>query len=190
MSVEVIIIKPCSKCGELKPLSDFSQDRRRQDGRRSACKLCAARYYQENKDEIAARLLRYRQENKDKIAAKDARRRARKNGLPNDWTAKDEQYAFDYFEGLCAVCGKPLNGFWHTGAMDHWIPITADVEDNPGTVPWNMVPLCHGIDGCNNSKNAKMPEEWLIEQYGKRKAGQIIKRIEAFFDTVRQVETV
>lgn len=33
--------KRCSKCGEVKPLEEFSRDSRRRDGRRSACKMCA-----------------------------------------------------------------------------------------------------------------------------------------------------
>ena len=145
------------------------------------------RYRQENKERYADYCARYYKENKDKIVAKVARYRARKAALPADWTAEDEQYAFDYFEGLCAVCGKPLNGFWHTGAMDHWIPLNADVENNPGTVPWNMVPLCHGEGGCNNIKKDKMPDVWLIEQYGKRKAKKIMKRIETFFEMARNI---
>jgi hypothetical protein len=51
-----------------------------------------------------------------------------------------------------------------------------------------MVPLCHGIDGCNNTKGAKPPDEWLIERYGKRKAAAILRRIAAFFEWVESVQ--
>lgn len=56
----------------------------------------------------------------------------------------------------------------------------------PGTIPGNMVPLCHGMFGCNNSKADKDPEIWLIKRYGKRKATIILKRINVYFDIVRE----
>ena len=107
-------------------------------------------------------------------------------GLPDNWTLQDEQYVLAYFEGCCAVCGNSLNGLWHTVSMDHWIPVMAD--NCPGTIPANMIPLCFGENGCNNTKSAKKPDVWLIERYGKRKANKIMKRIDAFFQTVRQTE--
>jgi hypothetical protein len=51
-----------------------------------------------------------------------------------------------------------------------------------------MIPLCHGERGCNNLKNARMPAEWLIERFGKRKAKAILDRIEVFFQVVRDKE--
>lgn len=110
------------------------------------------------------------------------RRFARKRSLPGMFTAADWQFALDYFDGCCAVCGRPP-GLWHTLAADHWIPLTA--SECPGTVAWNIVPLCHGEGGCNNFKYVKMPADWLVERFGKRKGRAILKRIEAYLDSRR-----
>lgn len=51
-----IITKKCTKCGEVKALSDFFVDKRRKGGKRSACKRCSAvssrNYYSSNKDSV------------------------------------------------------------------------------------------------------------------------------------------
>lgn len=110
-----------------------------------------------------------------------ARRKARQFGLPIAFTSRDWRHALNYFQGRCAVCGRPP-GFWHTLAMDHWIPISS--PDCPGTMAINIIPLCHGIGGCNNSKHDKPPEQWLIQNFGERKAKKILKRIHDYFDSL------
>jgi hypothetical protein len=149
-------------------------------------------YYQDNREQIAERMRQYRQENRDIFRANYARRRARKNELPDDFTAEDIQHAVDYFNGCCAVCGRPLRDLFgtHTMAMDHWIPLSYDGDDNPGTVPGNMVPLCHGEDGCNNKKNGTLPGDWLRQVYSDHEAQKIEQRIQEFFLTARTPPTV
>lgn len=105
---------------------------------------------------------------------------ARKRQLADCFTAEDWQIALDYFGGCCAACGRP-SGLWHTMAADHWIPLS---KGGP-TTPENIVPLCHGAGGCNNSKGDKPPAEWLIEKFGTRKGRAILKRIEAFLESRR-----
>ena len=46
--------KPCTKCGETKPLDDFHRDKTRAGGRKSDCKECVREYER-----------RYREENRD-----------------------------------------------------------------------------------------------------------------------------
>lgn len=128
---------------------------------------------------------KYRKRHPDKVRIREQNRRARQNALPAGLTSDEWNFALEYFEHQCAVCGRPA-GFWHTLAQDHWIPITSDRKDNPGTVASNVIPLCHGFDGCNNSKHNHDPHEWLVSVYGKRKANQINKRIEAYFIIVRE----
>lgn len=106
------------------------------------------------------------------------RRLARKRALPDAFTHVDWQTALTHFGGSCAVCDRPP-GLWHTLAMDHWIPLTD--PNCPGTVPTNIVPLCHGTDGCNNSKHSREPKDWLISKFGPAKAARILARIEAYF---------
>lgn len=108
-------------------------------------------------------------------------RRARKLGLPTTFTANEWRACLEYWHHTCAVCGRPA-GFWHTLAIEHWIPLSSTQENNPGNVRSNIVPLCHGVNGCNNSKGTHDPADWLTRKFGKRKANQILKRIKAYFD--------
>lgn len=140
------------------------------------------RYRTENAEKLRARAARYRQNNPDKVKAIKHRRRAREHGLPASFTSQDWITALEHFEHRCAVCGRPV-GLWHSLAADHWIPISS--PSCPGTIPTNIVPLCQGNGGCNNSKGASDPQEWLVGKYGKRKAKAILARIETYFAQVR-----
>lgn len=78
--------KPCTGCGEVKPLDDYHRHRTKPDGHVSRCKTCVAesdrryreanrdkklerarRYYEENRDKELERARRYREENSDKV---------------------------------------------------------------------------------------------------------------------------
>lgn len=113
---------------------------------------------------------------------KQARRRARKMSLPCDFTSEQWFRSLDYFEHKCAVCGRPA-GLWHVLGQDHWIPLAS--SDCPGTIATNIIPLCDGLGGCNRTKHMKPAEQWLIEQFGKRKAKEILVRINAYFEWVK-----
>ena len=136
-------------------------------------------WYAANKEHAFENGKAWRKANPDKEKSIKLRRRAREKSLPENFTASDWQYALDHFNGCCAVCGRQP-GLWHTLAADHWIPLNA--PECPGTVAWNIVPLCHGIGGCNNAKNAHDPVEWLTDVFGKRKGRAILRRIEAFLE--------
>jgi len=116
------------------------------------------------------------------------RRRARLLSLPVTFTAQDWQRALDYFGGCCAICGSPP-GLWHVIAKEHWISLNDPREDNPGTVPTNILPMCHsrkhGEGGCNNLKGDADPVEWLIQRLGRGKAAKKLKEIEAYFEWVK-----
>lgn len=122
-----------------------------------------------------------------RVATKQ-RRRARMSNLPNDFTPAEWQRGLDYFEGKCAVCGSQPD-FWTTLAADHWIPLSK----GGSSTKMNLVPLCHGKKGrpfgepsCNNSKGNHDPLEWLESRFGTRRAREIIKRIETYFQWVRE----
>lgn len=125
------------------------------------------------------------------INERKSQRDKRKFDLPNTYTTKDRVYAIEHFNGCCAVCGKQLMDLFGDFfvAMDHWVPVSYKGEDNPGTVPGNIVPLCHGIGGCNNSKGSTMPAEWLERRLGKRKGRLKLLEIEAYFKHVRGLES-
>lgn len=65
--------KACTKCGEVKPLSEYSRDRRLRDGKRAVCKPCACtstrKWYAENREHAAE----YRSENRERRAEDNAR---------------------------------------------------------------------------------------------------------------------
>lgn len=188
--------------------SDEERERRRAYGREYSLNFyhahkdeCSAKYkayYRRRIDYHLARGKKYKQEHPDKtrewdkqrygrptFKAKQQRRRARKQELPDSFTAQDWQHALDHFGGKCAVCGNPP-GLWHVIAADHWIPLAS--PDCPGTVVSNMIPLCHsktdGQGGCNNEKHHRTPEQWLTEKYGARKGKAVLKRINEYLEGV------
>lgn len=148
----------------------------------------ALRFYYNHRDRLnAARRLpstpnrRIYPDVKSRKTVNRQKRRATKRLLPKTFSQRDWDTALVYFEGRCAVCNHP-QGLWHTIAQDHWIPVSL----GGGYTADNIIPLCHGKGGCNNSKGKKHPETWLTERYGTRKAKQILKRIDDYFEWVKQ----
>lgn len=153
-----------------------------------------AEWYKNNPEKKRAAEHRFAQRHPEQVKIKKRRlsvryylrKRARNHGLAATFTRADEAFCRAYFHYACAVCGNE-EGFQWTIAMDHWIPLSSD--DCPGSIATNMIPLCHGVRGCNNtSKRHKLPETWLIERFGPRKASQILKKIRAYFDLVSQAK--
>lgn len=153
-----------------------------------------ARYNAEHHEETRAYNARYRAENPEVYKAAKHRRNARKRQLPNTLTTQEWQRCLDYFEGKCAYCGK-TEDMWTVIAMEHYIAIKDPRPDNPGTVATNVIPACHARKGipagspcCNQSKHNHDPIEWLEQRFGKRKGREIRKRIETYFEWVRERE--
>lgn len=126
------------------------------------------------------------------VREENRRRRSRKAELPFDFYAEDELFALECWDYKCAICGKELgtntknNTVW---AFDHWIAIADTREDNPGTVPENMLPLCHGRDSCNSSKCSSDPIEWLYRKYSSEQADEILFEINKYFKFVKDYLT-
>ncbi|MEK7499788.1 MAG: hypothetical protein AAB649_04245 [Patescibacteria group bacterium] len=135
-----------------------------------------------NAVKIRERSSLWKKNNRDKVNAGTAKRRSARNNLTTHWTTEHWIFACNYFHNRCAVCDTPLDGLFHTKAADHWIP--ASSPECPGTVPWNMLPLCHGTMGCNTQKGSTDPVIWLNKVYGKRKANKILKKIKLYFSIV------
>jgi hypothetical protein len=164
--------------------TDLGKARHREYRQKNAPKLSAyfREHYRKNRDARIRQASDWIRQNPERRRVILQRREARKHSLPDAMTGQDWQYALAYFSHRCAVCGRPI-GLWHTLAADHWIPLSN--PRCPGTVPTNIVPLCHGQGGCNNSKNDRDPEEWLVEKFGKRRAHQILSRIQAYFASLK-----
>jgi hypothetical protein len=106
------------------------------------------------------------------------KRRDKYARLPQTLTALHIDFMFQYWDFSCCVCGNQEGFSWRL-ALDHWIPIDSDAC--PGTTPTNIVPLCQGVGGCNNSKGAMVPGLWLSKKLGNVKAKKKLKEIETYF---------
>ncbi len=143
-------------------------------------------YRREHRQETKLRVQKWAKDFPERNAAREQRRRARKNNLPDTWTPTELEFMLRYWHDSCAVCGNTRGFFW-TLAHDHWIPIAS--PDCPGTVATNMLPLCHGEGGCNNSKNKTEPHAWLIRRFDAKKVVKIEKAIAAYFHLVSETFT-
>ena len=108
------------------------------------------------------------------------RRRAKKRLLPATFTEQQWKTALTYWDNRCAYCGRP-RGLWHRLAQDHFI----SQDSGGGYIATNIVPACHGTDGCNNKKSNKHPDQWLAAEFGQKKAKQILASIYAYFDWLK-----
>ena len=149
-----------------------------------------ARWQRENPDKVRAADARWQQANLDKVRAKEHRRRATKRALPVQWSDTDIQRMLVYWGNRCAICNQhvePNNAFYFLAA-DHWIALTS--PECPGTVPCNILPLCHSkicsALGCNNSKSNADPIAWLNSRYpdDPKLVAKILARIAKYFKTV------
>jgi hypothetical protein len=176
----------CSVCHSWKPATTdfFYADRSSKTEFSCDCKDCKTKA-NEKRRRLKGKRIRNTGRDRAKEALNVVRRRARKRNLPDHFTRQDWQRCLEYFNHCCAICGRQLKDLFgtHTAAADHWVPLTS--PDCPGTVPTNIVPMCHGIGGCNPSKAANNAEQWLIKRFGKRKAKKKLAEIEAYFEWLK-----
>ena len=64
--METLPSKTCSKCKQVKPLSDFNKDSRKKEGVRPQCKECVRQRYIENREKHSAINKRWYENNKDR----------------------------------------------------------------------------------------------------------------------------
>lgn len=81
---------------------------------------------------------------------KRRKRRKKKVGAYKHGVYRETVYSRDGYK--CVYCGS-LNNL----SLDHLMPVSRGGED----IPSNLVTCCRG---CNSSKNAKTPEEWLASK--------------------------
>lgn len=148
-------------------------------------------YYQQHKPTIRVRHQKWVELNRPLMRVNYNKRRASENNLPSHFRVDEWLKCLDYWGNRCAVCGRSAD-FWHIMAQEHWIPINDSRLDNPGTVAWNILPMCHSTQGvpdndpgCNNSKWKHDPIDWLSRKLNKRDFEKKLLEINTYFEWVK-----
>lgn len=74
---EVVILKRCTRCKEIKDEMEFSKCKGKKDGLQSRCKLCNKQYRKENKEAKVVYMKEYWEKNKEILAEKNKQYRSR-----------------------------------------------------------------------------------------------------------------
>ncbi len=151
--------KTCTKCQEVKPLSEFTKSGNRINAH---CKTCVAqhgkewyvqnvekraatakRWMEENKRRISELSARWYRNNKDRAKARAHRRRSAIKAVGGSFTAQEFRALCDRYENKCLCCGK-------VGDLtpDHVVPICKSGSNSIE----NIQPLCLS---CNLRKARK-----------------------------------
>ncbi|MGA0070404.1 MAG: hypothetical protein ACO3HP_03775 [Candidatus Nanopelagicaceae bacterium] len=113
--------KQCTKCGVLKPLTEFHRNRARASGFQSACKICRSQH--EHKYSNSGRRVELQRANSMhhqlRAMLNNARRRAKEKGLPFDL---DMEYLRSIAPTLCPYSQVPLRWELQTGIGTHGKP--------------------------------------------------------------------
>ncbi len=157
-------MKICAKCKMELPLTTFRTDIQNRDRRYSYCRPCERRLrrerYKRDPGKGRESTRRYRRTDKGRLTiqrdTRNAKPKRRSGHLPYVFSRFDMSLAVYFFGNSCALCGV---SFHETKiSWDHWIPLS---DDNcPGTVPWNMVPMCWP---CNYKKHDRILSDGRIE---------------------------
>jgi hypothetical protein len=182
-------MKKCTKCGELKPFSEFHKDKCSKDGLKSQCKKCMKEYYENNKEKINKQQKEYRENNKEKILEYqkeyyennkekilEQRKEYRENNYVRIWCSStinkhknrsyivnitiDELYNIVKDEPSCEICGKELEWYSTGKGKPTNLSPSLDRKNNGNEINKdNISILCHK---CNIKKNSESIEENLV----------------------------
>ena len=110
-------MKQCTKCREVKPLSEFHRDRKKKDGLTPSCKICNCS----------------RARGHHKTAPPSSEQR-RKEKLKTRYKTSPEfiDSLYKEQEGCCRLCGEPLEGSYH---IDH--------NHNTAAIRGLLHPMCN-----------------------------------------------
>lgn len=130
-------IKSCSRCGETKPVSEFSKHRGYKDGFRYECKKCSVvevlAYDKKHPEGKNSRNKTYRDSHKEKVNGLSRKHRnmpknkEKQKAYIRNWhlvktygiTSEDYNNMFIEQGGRCAICGKHQTEFKKRLAVDH-----------------------------------------------------------------------
>lgn len=154
--------KRCSHCKEVKPLSEFTKDRRNKDGLNNYCRACKKLYndaqkeyrlaYQRAHPEKYGMRPRHKIAEERKIAR--AKYKAMVYGDVGTFTKKDIEDCLDFFGHECAYSGVPLTKGY---SLDHVMPLSKGGANEIH----NIVPC---LDIVNIRKATTDWELWYVEQ--------------------------
>jgi hypothetical protein len=161
-----------------------AQRKRSYEANREQQLATSKRWRETNQEWIRTRSKHWREANPEIRRSAQNRRRARIRALPSAFTIADWSRALEYFHGACAYCGNPPSLFDRDTVLhqEHHIPVSS----NGPYTPDNIIPACQS---CNFSKSDFDPAEWLNRTFGPRKAKQILDRISAYFEWVREQDS-
>jgi 5-methylcytosine-specific restriction endonuclease McrA len=167
--VFAMFTKICSKCREVKPISDFYKDKHSSCGTKSCCKACAAEgarksskkhyyrnveeerkrsrnYQAEHVEERRAFLREWRRAHVDKSRAHSRTRYARKSGAEGKVTDEEWKALKEFYKFTCLRCKRKEPGI--RLEPDHVVPLS---KGGPNIIK-NIQPLCRS---CNSYKHDK-----------------------------------
>lgn len=161
--------KKCTKCGEVKALTEFGDDNRTSTGKKSACRNCYNKEYRRYRRSNLAKVARlrrlayhrcpqyqleynveYRRRHPERKKLHDGVRNARKRALPGT------SICLRRLEPICSLTGESSDV-----TLEHWLPFETG---HGGTYIGNIYYLTGHL---NYSKQNKNPFEWF-EANGQR----------------------
>jgi hypothetical protein len=106
-------MKQCSKCGEIKPLSEFAKNNRNVDRLSSHCKICACdtarKWNAANRDRVCGLQRRWKANNPEKVRQQNKWSREKSLKKYNMSVSEYEEMLKEQ-GGFCAICGGSNNG--------------------------------------------------------------------------------
>lgn len=162
--------KTCTKCRQVKAVSEFATDNAKADGLRSNCKSCAratrvayetanrslvlerGRAYVRDPETVRQKAARRRATDVERAREDSRRHRARRFGA--DLGPIDAEAVWQRDGGRCQLCGEPVSRdvawpAWGSPSIDHVLPLTRG-----GLHVMENVTLAHL--GCNKSKGNRI----------------------------------
>jgi 5-methylcytosine-specific restriction endonuclease McrA len=148
-------LKVCSTCKEVKPLSEFNNNKIRRDGKSERCKKCRAKH-------------RMKPTVKAKQAVHMARFKFRNTAESSQDTLTSHQVGFILSEGYCGYCQEPLA--YEDATVDHVIPISRSGANSFD----NVVCACKG---CNSTKNDRPALLFMLQSCSPHANKRLLERL-------------
>lgn len=150
--------KCCSRCSEVKPISDFYRRSLSKDGLQPWCKACTKNHNDERHSSHRLEEARYshdyRKAHPTSCNEISRRYRNRKKSAGGDYSKTDVAWCLEFFDYKCAYTGNPLGTDYQ---FDHVVPVSAGGSSNIT----NLVPCLPAV---NLSKSSSEVAAWYARQ--------------------------